>query len=185
MQKNTAFGLARKVFDLGQFVAGFVLLSFVHGLFHQSIRSSTFCEWNTNKVEWGECIYAYESSWRTLVPHNFYLHSSIVQYIPQKMGSKGVDHVAIIVTIGNSWLFAEIFTAAGAYNERPQLTQFGCRTDRSGLITATRWISLLNQLQWGTPSFNAGDIFAMIAASLVAIVERSISLRNMLKLFWI
>ncbi|XP_058735829.1 nucleobase-ascorbate transporter 4-like isoform X2 [Vicia villosa] len=107
------------------------------------------------------------------------------QYIPQKMGSKGVDHVAIIVTIGNSWLFAEIFTAAGAYNERPQLTQFGCRTDRSGLITATRWISLLNQLQWGTPSFNAGDIFAMIAASLVAIVERSISLRNMLKLFWI
>jgi hypothetical protein len=26
-------------------------------------------------------------------------------------------------------------------------------------------------LQWGGPTFNAGDIFAMIAASIVAIVE--------------
>ncbi|KAI5401059.1 N alpha-acetyl-transferase, variant 2 [Lathyrus oleraceus] len=93
------------------------------------------------------------------------------QYIPQKMRSKGVDRVAIIVTIGIAWLFAEILTAAGAYNKRPQLTQFNCRTDRSGLITAARWISLPYPLQWGTPSFNAGDIFAMIAASLVAIVE--------------
>ncbi|WJX14880.1 N alpha-acetyl-transferase [Trifolium repens] len=93
------------------------------------------------------------------------------QYIPQKMKSRGFDRVAIVVTIGIAWAFAEILTAAGAYNKRPPMTQINCRTDRSGLITAASWIKVPYPLQWGGPTFNAGDIFAMIAASIVAIVE--------------
>ncbi|KAG4907676.1 hypothetical protein JHK86_056160 [Glycine max] len=93
------------------------------------------------------------------------------QYIPQRMKSRGADRFAVIVAIGLAWAFAEILTAAGAYNKRPPKTQFSCRTDRSGLISAAPWIRVPYPFQWGRPSFNAGDTFAIIAASLVAIVE--------------
>ncbi|XP_027366401.1 nucleobase-ascorbate transporter 4 isoform X1 [Abrus precatorius] len=93
------------------------------------------------------------------------------QYIPQKMKSRGVDRFAIIVSIGIAWAFAEILTAAGAYNKRSPRTQYSCRTDRSGLISAAPWIRVPYPFQWGRPSFNAGDTFAMIAAAFVAIIE--------------
>lgn len=69
-----------------------------------------------------------------------------LQYIPQKMKSKGADRFAIIVSIGIAWAFAEILTAAGAYNKRSPRTQFSCRTDRSGLIGAAPWSVLSNLL---------------------------------------
>jgi uncharacterized membrane protein len=62
-----------------------------------------------------------------------------LQYIPQKIKSRGFDRVAVVVTIVIAWAFAEILTAAGAYNKRPPMTQINCRTDRSGLITAASW----------------------------------------------
>ncbi|TKY51045.1 Nucleobase-ascorbate transporter 4 [Spatholobus suberectus] len=93
------------------------------------------------------------------------------QYIPQRIKSRGADRFAIIVSIGIAWAFAEILTAAGAYNRRSPKTQFSCRTDRSGLISAAPWIRVPYPFQWGRPSFNAGDTFAMVAACLVAIVE--------------
>ncbi|ESW15124.1 hypothetical protein PHAVU_007G046400 [Phaseolus vulgaris] len=93
------------------------------------------------------------------------------QYIPERMKSRGADRFAIIVSIGIAWAFAEILTAAGAYNKRSPKTQLSCRTDRSGLISAAPWIRVPYPFQWGRPSFNAGDAFAVIAASLVAIVE--------------
>ncbi|WZZ47407.1 hypothetical protein YC2023_043666 [Brassica napus] len=68
-------------------------------------------------------------------------------------------------------LISEILTAAGAYNKRPDSTQLSCRTDRSGLISASPWVKIPYPLQWGRPSFHASDAFAMIAASYVAIVE--------------
>ncbi|XP_020201966.1 nucleobase-ascorbate transporter 4 [Cajanus cajan] len=93
------------------------------------------------------------------------------QYIPQMMKSRAPDRFAIIVSIGIAWVFAEILTAAGAYNKRSPKTQLSCRTDRSGLISAAPWIRVPYPFQWGRPSFNAGDTFAMVAACLVAIVE--------------
>ncbi|KAH1230925.1 Nucleobase-ascorbate transporter 4 [Glycine max] len=48
--------------------------------------------------------------------------------------------------------------------KRSSITQSSCRTDRSG-------IRVPYPFQWGPPSFSAGDIFATVAASLVAIVE--------------
>jgi len=68
-----------------------------------------------------------------------------LQYIPQRMKSRGADRFAVIVAIGLAWAFAEILTAAGAYNKRPPKTQFSCRTDRSGLISAAPW-SVLSSL---------------------------------------
>ncbi|XP_022634570.1 nucleobase-ascorbate transporter 4-like [Vigna radiata var. radiata] len=93
------------------------------------------------------------------------------QYIPQRMKSRGADRFAVMVSIGIVWAFAEILTAAGAYNKRSPRTQLSCRTDRSGLISAAPWIRVPYPFQWERPSFNAGDAFAVIAASLVAIVE--------------
>eukprot|EP00256_Glycine_max_P052034 XP_014618265.2 LOW QUALITY PROTEIN: nucleobase-ascorbate transporter 4 [Glycine max] len=97
----------------------------------------------------------------------------VSQYIPHclKMKSRGVDRFAIIIYIGIAWAFAEILTAAGAYKKRSSITQSSCRTDRSGLISAAPWIRVPYPFQWGPPSFSAGDIFATVAASLVAIVE--------------
>ncbi|OIV91146.1 hypothetical protein TanjilG_30368 [Lupinus angustifolius] len=93
------------------------------------------------------------------------------QYIPQSLKSRGFDRFALVVSIGIAWAFAEILTAAGAYNKRSQKTQLSCRTDRSGLISAAPWIRVPYPFQWGRPSFNAGDVFTVIAASIVAIIE--------------
>ena len=57
------------------------------------------------------------------------------------MRSRGgiIARFAIIVTVGTVWVFAEVLTAAGAYNNRSPNTQLSCRTDRSGLISGAPW----------------------------------------------
>ncbi|XP_047161374.1 nucleobase-ascorbate transporter 4-like [Vigna umbellata] len=93
------------------------------------------------------------------------------QYIAQRMKSKGVNRFAIIVSIVISWALAEFLSAIGACKERSVETQMTCFTSRSALITAAPWIRVPRPFKWGRPSFNAGDIFAMVSASLVATVE--------------
>ncbi|KAM1031119.1 hypothetical protein TB2_034399 [Malus domestica] len=78
---------------------------------------------------------------------------------------------AVLFTVAIVWTYAEILTAAGAYKKRSYATQISCRTDRSGLISAAPWIRIPYPFQWGRPDFNAGDIFAMMAAAFVAIIE--------------
>ncbi|EOX98499.1 Xanthine/uracil permease family protein isoform 2 [Theobroma cacao] len=95
------------------------------------------------------------------------------QYVPHLIKSKRAifDRFAILFSVGIIWAYAEILTAAGAYDNRAPKTQFSCRTDRSGLISAAPWIRIPYPFQWGRPSFNAGDAVAVIAASFVAIIE--------------
>ncbi|TXG64086.1 hypothetical protein EZV62_011080 [Acer yangbiense] len=95
------------------------------------------------------------------------------QYLPHLLKSKRgiIERFAVLGTIAIVWGYAEILTAAGAYDNRSPNTQLSCRTDRSGLISAAPWIRIPYPFQWGSPSFNAGDAFAMMAASFVAIVE--------------
>ncbi|XP_010532270.1 PREDICTED: nucleobase-ascorbate transporter 5 isoform X2 [Tarenaya hassleriana] len=50
-------------------------------------------------------------------------------------------------------------------------TQTSCRTDRAGLIGAAPWIRVPWPFQWGAPLFDAGEAFAMMMASFVALVE--------------
>ncbi|KAH1072213.1 hypothetical protein J1N35_024541 [Gossypium stocksii] len=95
------------------------------------------------------------------------------QYVPHFLKSRrGIfERFAILFSVAIIWAFAEILTAAGAYDKRAPQTQFSCRTDRSGLISAAPWIRFPYPFQWGRPRFNAGDAVAVIAASFVAIIE--------------
>ncbi|KAJ7946175.1 Nucleobase-ascorbate transporter-like protein [Quillaja saponaria] len=95
------------------------------------------------------------------------------QYLPSMVSSKRArfDRFAVLVSVGIVWAFAEVLTAAGVYNKRSPRTQLSCRTDRSGLISAAPWVRVPYPFQWGRPSFNVGDAFAMVAASLVAVIE--------------
>ncbi|VAI24342.1 unnamed protein product [Triticum turgidum subsp. durum] len=69
------------------------------------------------------------------------------------------------------WLYAFFLTVGGAYKNAAPKTQFHCRTDRSGLVGGAPWITVPYPFQWGAPTFDAGECFAMMAAAFVALVE--------------
>ncbi|XP_044488781.1 nucleobase-ascorbate transporter 4-like isoform X2 [Mangifera indica] len=97
----------------------------------------------------------------------------VSQYIPHMLKSRRgtIERFSVLFTVAVVWGYAEILTLAGAYDRRSLKTQLSCRTDRSGLLSAAPWIRIPYPFQWGLPSFNAGDSFAMMASSLVAIIE--------------
>lgn len=67
--------------------------------------------------------------------------ATIYQYLPHLFKCKRsiCEQFAVLFTIAIVWAYAEILTAAGAYDKRPDSTQLSCRTDRSGLISASPW----------------------------------------------
>ncbi|CAN4094756.1 unnamed protein product [Withania somnifera] len=95
------------------------------------------------------------------------------QYIPHLMkGDKHVfDRFAVIFSVVIVWIYAHILTVAGTYKNAPMKTQLSCRTDRAGIISGSPWIRVPYPFQWGAPTFDAGEAFAMMAASFVALVE--------------
>ncbi|OIT34481.1 PREDICTED: nucleobase-ascorbate transporter 7-like [Nicotiana attenuata] len=95
------------------------------------------------------------------------------QYIPHMMkGDRHVfDRFAVIFSVVIVWVYAHILTVAGTYKNSPMKTQLSCRTDRAGIISGSPWIRVPYPFQWGAPTFDAGEAFAMMAASLVALVE--------------
>ncbi|KAF7127470.1 hypothetical protein RHSIM_Rhsim11G0152200 [Rhododendron simsii] len=98
------------------------------------------------------------------------------QYIPRwietKIGERFFYRYAVLLSIAIVWLFAALLTASGAYRNKSSSTQVSCRVDQSaGLISGAAWISFPYPWQWGTPSVNAGDVFVMIAAAIVALIE--------------
>ncbi|XP_077223150.1 nucleobase-ascorbate transporter 6-like [Tasmannia lanceolata] len=98
----------------------------------------------------------------------------ISQYIPHaihKRSNHVFDRFAVIFSVIIVWVYAYFLTVGGAYKHSPPKTQLHCRTDRAGLVGAAPWIRVPYPFQWGTPTFNAGEVFAMMVASLVALVE--------------
>ncbi|KAI7997137.1 Nucleobase-ascorbate transporter 6 [Camellia lanceoleosa] len=95
------------------------------------------------------------------------------QYIPHLLGAKSHIFVrfSVIFSVVIVWIYAYLLTVGGAYKNRPSKTQISCRTDRSGLIGAAPWIRVPYPFQWGAPTFDAGEAFAMMATSFVALVE--------------
>ncbi|CAD5312321.1 unnamed protein product [Arabidopsis thaliana] len=98
------------------------------------------------------------------------------QYIPHLMQGETCSNFfhrfAVIFSVVIVWLYAYILTIGGAYSNTEFNTQISCRTDRAGIISASPWIRVPHPIQWGgAPTFNAGDIFAMMAASFVSLVE--------------
>ncbi|KAL0287847.1 UNVERIFIED_CONTAM: Nucleobase-ascorbate transporter 7 [Sesamum calycinum] len=95
------------------------------------------------------------------------------QYLPHMMkGGRNVfDRFAVLFSVVIVWIYAHLLTVGGAYRNVPQTTQVSCRTDRAGIISAAPWIRVPYPFQWGAPTFNAGESFAMMATSFVALVE--------------
>ncbi|GMH26123.1 hypothetical protein Nepgr_027966 [Nepenthes gracilis] len=95
------------------------------------------------------------------------------QYIPHLVQSERhvFDRFAVIFSVSIVWIYAHLLTVSGAYKNKPLTTQMSCRTDRAGLISAAPWIRVPYPFQWGAPTFDAGEAFAMMAASFVALVE--------------
>ncbi|KAF4355467.1 hypothetical protein F8388_015221 [Cannabis sativa] len=81
------------------------------------------------------------------------------------------DRFAVIFSVAIVWVYAHLLTVGGAYKNAGPKTQITCRTDRSGIIGAAPWIRVPYPFQWGAPTFDAGEAFAMMAASFVALVE--------------
>ncbi|XP_050237968.1 putative nucleobase-ascorbate transporter 10 [Mercurialis annua] len=97
----------------------------------------------------------------------------ISQYLPHYVKSKRpiCDRYGILLSVPIVWLFAEILTSSGVYNEKPAKTQMSCRTDRAGLVGASPWVYIPYPFQWGSPTFEAGETFAMMAAAFVSLFE--------------
>ncbi|KAL4633940.1 hypothetical protein ACB092_04G160200 [Castanea dentata] len=97
----------------------------------------------------------------------------ISQYLPHviHLGRHLFDRFAVIFTVVIVWIYAHLLTVGGAYNGASPTTQNTCRTDRAGLIDGAPWIRVPYPFQWGTPSFDAGEAFAMMMTSFVALVE--------------
>ncbi|XP_066327123.1 nucleobase-ascorbate transporter 6-like [Miscanthus floridulus] len=97
------------------------------------------------------------------------------QYLPHAVhAAKPVfNQFSVIFTIAIVWLYAYILTVSGAYKNARTKTQVHCRVDRSGLIGGAPWIRVPYPFQWGAPTFDAGESFAMMVAAFVALVESS------------
>ncbi|PHT98251.1 Nucleobase-ascorbate transporter 4 [Capsicum chinense] len=81
------------------------------------------------------------------------------------------ERFAVLLSVGIVWAFAAFLTVAGAYKNRPPQTQFSCRVDRSGLVSGASWIRFPYPLQWGIPNVDVGQVFLMMAAVLVSLIE--------------
>ncbi|OWM79158.1 hypothetical protein CDL15_Pgr003329 [Punica granatum] len=97
----------------------------------------------------------------------------ISQHVPHFMKSRRAifERYAVLVSVMIVWAFAAVLTVSGAYDRRSPNTQFSCRVDRTGLLRAAPWIKFPYPFQYGGPTFNAGDAFAVMAAALVALIE--------------
>nr|GEY33799.1 hypothetical protein [Tanacetum cinerariifolium] len=95
-------------------------------------------------------------------------------YLPPYITSKRpiCDRFAVLFSVPIAWTCAGILTWSGAYNKSTD-TFNPCRTDSSGLINGAPWIYVPYPFQWGTPTFDAGDVMVMILASCVSSIEVS------------
>ncbi|KAK7252355.1 hypothetical protein RIF29_36230 [Crotalaria pallida] len=95
------------------------------------------------------------------------------QYIPHLVkGEKLIfNRLAVIFSVAIVWIYAHLLTVGGAYKNVAPKTKDTCRTDHAGIISGAPWISIPYPFQWGAPTFDAGEAFAMMTASFVALVE--------------
>ncbi|KAL0545563.1 hypothetical protein IC582_015449 [Cucumis melo] len=97
----------------------------------------------------------------------------ISQYLPHLLKTKKpiYDRYSVLFSIVIIWLYAQLLTSSTVYNHKPATTQKSCRTDQAGLLSTAPWIYIPYPFQWGGPTFNAGEAFAMMAASVVSLFE--------------
>ncbi|KAL8226605.1 hypothetical protein R6Q57_016437 [Mikania cordata] len=95
------------------------------------------------------------------------------QYVPHMLhsGKAIFEKFCVLMSIAIVWIYAHLLTVGGAYNHTAPKTQISCRTDRAGLVEAALWIRVPYPFQWGAPSFDAGEAFAMVMTTFVTLVE--------------
>ncbi|MQL78208.1 hypothetical protein Taro_010632 [Colocasia esculenta] len=98
------------------------------------------------------------------------------QYLPHVLHGQVFARFAVIFSVAIVWIYAYFLTIGGAYKHSAPKTQSHCRTDRSGLVSGApcrrqHRIRIPYPFQWGAPTFDAGEAFAMMTASFVALVE--------------
>ncbi|KAA0045474.1 Xanthine/uracil permease family protein [Cucumis melo var. makuwa] len=101
-------------------------------------------------------------------------HPSIVsKYLPRLLKTKKpiYDRYSVLFSIVIIWLYAQLLTSSTVYNHKPATTQKSCRTDQVGLLSTAPWIYIPYPFQWGGPTFNDGEAFAMMVASVVSLFE--------------
>ncbi|MED6127773.1 Nucleobase-ascorbate transporter 7 [Stylosanthes scabra] len=79
------------------------------------------------------------------------------------------DRFAVIFSIAIVWIYAHLFIVGGAYKNSEPKTQITCRTDHSGIIGGAPWIRVPYPFQWGEPTFDAGELFPMMAEHKISI----------------
>ncbi|CAN1793433.1 Putative nucleobase-ascorbate transporter 10 [Linum perenne] len=97
----------------------------------------------------------------------------ITHYLPHYVKTKRplCDRFGLLFSVPIVWLYSQLLTSSGVYEGKSVVTQLSCRTDRSGLVTAAPWVFVPYPFQWGSPTFKAGETFAMMAASFVSLFE--------------
>ncbi|KAG4389223.1 hypothetical protein GLYMA_06G047100v4 [Glycine max] len=101
-------------------------------------------------------------------------HLGFPMYLNRFISTKRLiyERYGLLFSIASAWLLAQLLTSSTAYNNKPESTQNSCRTDRSGLISASEWFHIpFIPFPWGFPTFNFGEALAMIAASFVTLFE--------------
>ena len=100
--------------------------------------------------EWGKCAYMcvcvyhmkFGDWWFSfLFIFHFWCRFMHLQYLPQILIPKRPiwDRFAVLFSVSIVWMYAQLLTSSGVYNNRPAKTQISCRTDRAGLFTAAPW----------------------------------------------
>nr|GEU31304.1 nucleobase-ascorbate transporter 6-like [Tanacetum cinerariifolium] len=94
------------------------------------------------------------------------------QYIPHLMSGKShvFDRFAVLFSVAIVWIYAHLLTVSGAYKNKSDITQFAQYIYIYIYICFYR-IRVPYPFQWGAPTFDAGEAFAMMVASFVSLVE--------------
>lgn len=101
------------------------------------------------------CVYVYHMKfgdwWFSfLFIFHFWCRFMHLQYLPQILIPKRPiwDRFAVLFSVSIVWMYAQLLTSSGVYNNKPAKTQISCRTDRSGLFTAAPWWDFTNNVKY-------------------------------------
>ncbi|CAH9143420.1 unnamed protein product, partial [Cuscuta epithymum] len=103
------------------------------------------------------------------IPELFFI-ILVSQYLPTwlKLKRPILDRYAVLFSVSIVWIYAAILTWSGPYKT---YSEENCRIDSSRLMSGSSWISVPLPFQWGAPTFNAGDVFAILASCFVSSIE--------------
>ncbi|XP_024524652.1 nucleobase-ascorbate transporter 1 [Selaginella moellendorffii] len=92
------------------------------------------------------------------------------------------ERFPVLISAAIIWAYAHLLTVSGAYKHATELGKDHCRTDRAHFVKTAPWVRLPFPLEWGAPTFNAGDAFAFLASAFVSQVESTATIYGVSRL---